>query len=408
MKNHVRVTGLALLAFSLTAQAQVRRIEIEQNEEVVVQKARSTVNKAMNTSSGIESVLFDRVLGVMGTGIVLKASNRVFSLDATLSASAIRSINSSVKASISKNREVEVKLSAGGNVVSVRLLSVNEAKARNPLRANYLAGLARRANRPLNTEPRVPFQPTTVSSVNQAQGIFFADGIDPLNQDYMDLSDNCFNRSHYWARHSEIGAAAQFDVSARKTTGTTIAANANPLKVPLFSEKIFVLFTERYQKTFNHKWWYHTAPTVRVLKGGGHEVYVLDRSYMQQAVSRSAWLKAFAGHAYEKSSKWDGSGCKPLKNLSEFFAGNQTEMCYYTEGQNMYTYLPTDLNTPNAKTDWDCLDFYELIQGVPYPDPRRTHLGGMDYNTYVRDFENQKGWMRFIGGKYMPIDCRPQ
>jgi hypothetical protein len=133
---------------------------------------------------------------------------------------------------------------------------------------------------------------------------------------------------------------------------------------------------------------------------------------MDQAVPREAWLRAFASHAYQPArlpdgSTWDGSGCKPMKTFQDFIDGAQKEMCFYSEDQNMYTYVPNDLKNPNSKTDWACTDFYNLILGIPTPDPKRRTLIP-DYNTYVRSTDNQIAWMGYLGGKFMPQDCRPQ
>ncbi|MBX9765871.1 MAG: hypothetical protein K2X47_01250 [Bdellovibrionales bacterium] len=405
MFSRIKISTLVLLITSGSAHAQFQKPGTLSD---AVKKAAASVNKAMNTPPGKSEVLFDKVFGVTRSGrIILNANNRVFELATSLTSSDRRAIENFLIANTGK--ELAFEISAEGDLVKVRPLSANEAKSKNLVRREV--SRLRRVNRALDATPRVPFAPTTVSGANQLNQIFF--NVDPMNQSYMDLSDNCFNRSHYFARQNEIGAIAQFDKIAREKQGVTLPPSIDATKQPIFSEKIFVLFTDRYMKAFNHKWWYHTSPTVRVVKGGGHDVYVLDRSYMDQPVPREAWLRAFASHAFQPAklsdgSFWDGSGCKPLKTLADYTNGSQKEMCFYSENQNMYTYLPTDLNTPNSKSDWDCGDFYELIQGIPYPNPKRTHLGGMDYNTYVRSTDNQMAWMQYNSGKFMPQDCRPQ
>lgn len=399
------ISILALLVVSGTAQAQFAKPGTIQE---TMAKAAASVNKAMSTGSGKPEVVFDKVFGVTPSGrILLSADNRALEIDPSLSTSNRKFMENAIRNNI--NKELVFELSARGFLVNIRPLSKNEEKSKYELRQEIKR--LRGVNRALNTTPRAPFAPTTVSTANQLYEVF--SNVDPMNQDYMDLNDNCFNRSHYFARQNEIGAFGQLDEISRKQSGVLLKPTIDVRKQPIYSEKIFIFFTERYMKAFDHKWWYHTSPTVRVVKGGGHDVFVLDRSYMDQAVPRQAWLQAFGGHAYQKAklkdgSFWDGSGCKPLKTLADYVKGAKTEMCFYTENQNMFTYVPTDLNTPNSKSDWECNDFYDLIQGIPSPDPKRKNLGGKDYNTYVRSTDNQIAWMQYNSGRFMPQNCRPQ
>ncbi|MBX9767485.1 MAG: hypothetical protein K2X47_09465 [Bdellovibrionales bacterium] len=266
---------------------------------------------------------------------------------------------------------------------------------------------ARSVSKPYNTSAQ--FDPSILASKKQLDEVY--NDVDPLNHDYMDLSDNCFNRAHYWARSNEIGVSG--NNTKREKQGGVLSSRSKAANASIHSEKVFVFFTSRYQREFNHKWWYHTAPTVQVQNGDENERFVLDRSYTEEPLTVEEWVYTFAGEA-EPGGKIQ---CKPLKNLSEYYAKTETEYCFWYEGANMYTYTPNDLMQPNSETQWTCDSLYGVTQGIPYPKvpygPRPKSASelfvgeeAVEYNDYVTTEENQAGWTMANKGQFIPDFCQ--
>lgn len=218
------ISILALLVVSGTAQAQFAKPGTIQE---TMAKAAASVNKAMSTGSGKPEVVFDKVFGVTPSGrILLSADNRALEIDPSLSTSNRKFMENAIRNNI--NKELVFELSARGFLVNIRPLSKNEEKSKYELRQEIKR--LRGVNRALNTTPRAPFAPTTVSTANQLYEVF--SNVDPMNQDYMDLNDNCFNRSHYFARQNEIGAFGQLDEISRKQSGVLLKPTIDVRKQP--------------------------------------------------------------------------------------------------------------------------------------------------------------------------------
>lgn len=270
------------------------------------------------------------------------------------------------------------------------------------------------------------FNASILATDDQLNALF--GDVDPLNHDYMDLMDNCFNRSHYWARSNEIGVSGKNTETAAQQGGP-LTARASVAKASIHSEKVFVFFTSRYQRQFKHKWWYHTAPTVAVQSADDR--FVLDRSYTDGPMTTEEWVYTFASHANPNGmtakqwNKQDPTGrknpegkikCERIESLQDYYDQIDTGFCFWVEGVNMYTYTPNDLMSPNSETQWTCDSLYSVTQGVPYPKlpygPRAKNASelivgreSVEYNDYVVSKENQDGWAKANKGQFVPDLC---
>lgn len=119
------------------------------------------------------------------------------------------------------------------------------------------------------------YLPTRLSSVNEAQALFngLEGGLNGLSQ--------CYKRAHVWS-HSMY------------------ARNG------VYSMKAFIFFSPSYQRRFDYEWWFHVAPMVYV----GNQPYVLDPTFMDQAVSLTAWSNSFAQYA--------SNGCSHVNSYQEY------------------------------------------------------------------------------------------
>lgn len=159
----------------------------------------------------------------------------------------------------------------------------------------------------------------------------------------------CFKRAHMWA----------YDMWS---------------KSKIFSEKIFIFYTKRYQILEDFDWWFHVAPMVRA---SGVE-YVLDGTFMSQPVTLEAWKNRFI-----KSNKIT---CPVIERIQEFENNHWTRLCYLMKVP-MYHFRPLDIENRDKRGEernhWlleelqdarrAFKNWAEVYEGLDSGKPTRTH-----------------------------------
>jgi len=187
------------------------------------------------------------------------------------------------------------------------------------------------------------YSPSLLPSYIKTQALF--NSVDSYTD--ADLSDDCYNRAHYWARAFEV-------------------------EHQIRSMKVFVLFTARYRKENNFNWWYHVAPFVNVNLRGveGEQQIVLDPSYERLPVSLSKWVFHFASKA---------KSCRKLKSLYDYKATEDEGGCVVITA-SMYHYTPQDLDPENPPVGWRCEDIQDVQKAMRAPAP---YKDWSDYTSFV-------------------------
>jgi hypothetical protein len=157
-----------------------------------------------------------------------------------------------------------------------------------------------------------------------------------------DLSDDCYNRAHYWAR--------SFEVSHR-----------------INSMKVFVLFTPIYRSENNFNWWYHVAPFVNVESSEGEERIVLDPSYENAPQVLRDWVFHFASKART---------CRVVSSLYEYQQTQHLGGCVVVTA-SMFHYTPNDLDPNTAPVGWRCEDLKDVQRSLRAPAPHS------DWSSYT-------------------------
>lgn len=103
---------------------------------------------------------------------------------------------------------------------------------------------------------------TDFDSYNDARYYFNTMRTDTRNK------SQCYNRAHVWS----------WELFQKSYNGRRIQTG-----------KIWLFFTQKYIRSYNHKWWFHVAPTVKV-EGTLH---VMDRSFSQMPLYQKVWTDTF-------------------------------------------------------------------------------------------------------------------
>jgi hypothetical protein len=175
--------------------------------------------------------------------------------------------------------------------------------------------------------PDRQFSPLNVGSVGSLYRLFRS--VYKYDANHYDVNDNCFNRAQFWARHWQ-------------------AQNA-----PAGTDKVFIFFTQAYQRRFAHKWWFHVAPVV--YQNG--QPWTLDPTFLDEPVTLADWLATFDSHT--------GGQCQRISTIDEYYANNNRPNCYYIV-TSMFNYTPSDL-TNRPLNNWRCYDFDRVVSGIPNP-----------------------------------------
>lgn len=185
------------------------------------------------------------------------------------------------------------------------------------------------------------YSPSLVSNYLKTKTLF--DSVDSYSD--ADLSDDCYNRAHYWARAFEV----EHEVK---------------------SMKVFVLFTPLYRNENNFNWWYHVAPYVTVKGTDEEKEIVLDPSYEQLPVALKKWVFHFASKA---------KTCRVLKSIYEYQQTVHEGGCVVITA-SMYHYTPQDLDPLNPPVGWRCEDIRDLQKALRAPSP---YKDWEDYTDFV-------------------------
>jgi hypothetical protein len=180
---------------------------------------------------------------------------------------------------------------------------------------------------------------------------------------YYNVDDDCFNRAHFWSRSVELNMARQ-----GLDAGT---------------DKIFIFFTDAYQKKYKHKWWYHVAPVI--YQGPRETPMVLDPTFLPSAaVSDREWLRTF--------DPATSGRCKKIESLEEFDQHQRQAVCLYAIA-NMYSYTPTDIDDPMDQ--WRCQDFRSLMKYSPPGSKPKSRSPNKDIK-----------WSDSSFAEILPLHCR--
>lgn len=174
-----------------------------------------------------------------------------------------------------------------------------------------------------------PVEALVTKSSKETQNVF--DQLYKYEERYYDVNDNCFNRAHFWARSTEI--------------------NQNLNGIEAGTDKVFIFFSDAYQRKYKHKWWYHVAPVI--YQGERKSPYVMDPTFVSdRALTLRQWLQTFDSHTSGK--------CVEISSLEEYYDNNDKAVCMFATG-NMYTYIPSDLDF-EPLDGWRCSDFRSLMR----------------------------------------------
>jgi|688.fasta_scaffold318711_2 hypothetical protein len=187
------------------------------------------------------------------------------------------------------------------------------------------------------------YSPSVLSSYNLTTQLF--NSVDSYTDS--DLSDDCYNRAHYWARTFEV---------------------ENNIK----SMKVFVLFTPLYRKENNFNWWYHVAPYVTIRGAEGEERIVLDPSYEQSPQAMRDWVFHFASKA---------NTCRIAKSLYQYQQEAAQGGCVVITA-SMYHYSPQDLDPENPPVGWRCEDLKAVQKALRAPGP---YSNWENYRNFLPD-----------------------
>lgn len=188
--------------------------------------------------------------------------------------------------------------------------------------------------------PRL-YSPSILPNYLKTKALF--DSVDSYTD--ADLSDDCYNRAHYWSRAFEVEHKVK-------------------------SMKVFLFFTPRYRKENNFNWWYHVAPYVNAKSSGEEKQFVLDPSYERLPVGLQKWIFHFASKA---------NSCRVVKSIQEYEETQNQGGCAVIMA-SMYHYSPHDLDPVNPPVGWRCEDIEDVQKSLRAPAP---YQNWADYTAFV-------------------------
>lgn len=150
------------------------------------------------------------------------------------------------------------------------------------------------------------FAPTDLQSYEAANEIFKG-----MLNDGDRRRSQCFKRAHMWT----------YDMWSQ---------------LNVYSQKIFIFYTQRYIQLEDFGWWFHVAPMV-VANG---EELVLDGTFMSKPVTVREWQDYFI-----KSKKIT---CPVIEDYNVFSSGQWKRLCYLIKVP-MYYFRPSDIKRRDTK-----------------------------------------------------------
>jgi hypothetical protein len=273
-------------------------------------------NSSMELSREVITTITEVVINQSETGELVDATvyanndNRIIQIDGAL-VSEIRDLMDAKKNGweVKLSLELSIDKEVGGvfNVLGVEILS-----RENKLSTGILS------------TPRTPFKPIVAKSAQELNEMFSA--MYPYSSNYYDVSDDCFNRAHYWSRTQQH------------------LQNLNGIEKG--TEKVFIFFSRAYTSKFNHKWWYHVAPVLYL--NNKSNPHVFDPTFISRPVTLAQWLGSFDGHT--------NGECVKINSLEDYYAKSNQPICMYMVVP-MYNYAPSDLARGARLSNWRCNDF---------------------------------------------------
>lgn len=145
------------------------------------------------------------------------------------------------------------------------------------------------------------FEPTLIESMDQARA-YFADGR------YVNKESQCYNRAHIWSyewftKHS------------------------------ILSNKTWLFFTRKYIRKYKFEWWFHVAPSVKVMDAGIAREKIMDVKYARGPIDLKRWTDIFM---------LNDAHCPLVKTYSDYANYPESGWCY-TMRTSMFYYQPYDI-----------------------------------------------------------------
>lgn len=157
------------------------------------------------------------------------------------------------------------------------------------------------------------FAPSELQSSTVVASVF-----DNMLNDGDKRRSECFKRAHMWA----------FDMWS---------------KMGIFSQKIFIFYTQRYFWLEEFDWWFHVAPLVTT----GGEDFVLDGTFMEKPMKVKDWSDFFM--------KTDKITCPMVEKYQDYEANHWKKLCVMMKVP-MYYLSPLDIENRDKrgieKTHW--------------------------------------------------------
>lgn len=150
------------------------------------------------------------------------------------------------------------------------------------------------------------FAPSDLQSDDDAMRIFSS-----MLNDGDRRRSQCFKRAHIWA----------YDMWSN---------------LGIYSEKIFIFYTQRYIQLEDFEWWFHVAPMVNVKS----KETVFDGTFMAKPVSVQEWQQHFI-----KSKKIT---CPLIENYSAYENHQWNRLCFLMKVP-MYYFTPRDIENRDKK-----------------------------------------------------------
>jgi Glutaminase len=118
------------------------------------------------------------------------------------------------------------------------------------------------------------------------------------------------------------------------------------LSQKIYSNKIWIFFTQKYIRKYDFEWWFHVSPMVNVVVDGKIKERVMDMKYARGPLSIQQWTNIFMK---------DDAACPVVTKYSDHANFPESNTCFLQKS-SMYFYQPIDLETMerfgNEKTGW--------------------------------------------------------
>jgi hypothetical protein len=152
------------------------------------------------------------------------------------------------------------------------------------------------------------FAPTDLQNFEQSSILF-----NTMINDGDRRRTQCFKRAHIWS----------YDMWSN---------------LGIYTQKIFIFYTQRYIQLEEFEWWFHVAPLV-VANG---EELVLDGTFMTKPVTLKEWKDYFI--------KTDKINCPLISHYSQYKDNQWSKLCYLMKTP-MYIFSPLDIENRDYRNE---------------------------------------------------------